>query len=244
MSTSNDQEAVSGPTRALQETYLNSLQARQNYLDVVTGGAASNTTKEAAHADLHSTTLKWFEAIRPYLEEYDDLEYFWDEVELWPVGYKQVEGVFCAFCEDGFERSDELRPGVMCPNCGEGVLEPREFVKTNETGEPEYEYATGLKTLDGHEGRTQTVTREVNMTCRTRTMTKEVPIRLKPKRLLRACHEIDKAADRLDLLADVAKNVPQTEITTETIEGFQEQIKKIVEEAEAGVEEATGVGDE
>lgn len=238
---SSSEEAVSGPTRALQDCYLNSLQARHSYLNVVTGGASDAQTREAAHAELHSTTMQWFEALQPYLEEYDDLEHFWAEVELWPTDYETKPVAFCHKCESGWEETDDTQPGFTCPGCGDGVLQREEVLETNKSGDPQYTYATGLKTLNQYEGRTRTVTETVNMTCRQRTVERTVPVRLKPKRLLRACHELDKAGDRLDLLADVAKNIPKTEITKETIDAFKDRIQQVVKEAKEGIEETSGV---
>ncbi len=228
---SSDDDAPGRGTNTLLQLYVQSLDARIQFVESAAAGMTA-AEREAHHANLHSSILAWWEALWPYLEERDDMERWREEVRLWPKGPVIIRVLHCQQCEQFYEwRSDgNLFPGADCPICGPGFVRPTEVYDRTEEGKINYEWARGLDTLDGWQNRTTTVTKEKG-TFRKKTVVEEKPVRLPPEVLFRVGRHLDKAAERLDLLADVETEVPKTELDMETIENFQATVQEIVQEA-------------
>jgi hypothetical protein len=231
---------VGQPEAALQTAYLNSLDARKRWIEAAAAGVQTSQ-REQLHAELHAKTLAWWDALRPFLEDRDDMERFWDRVELWPVGVKSRRILYCDACDTGFDPDEsllEVEDG--CPKCGQTKVEETAIPQRDENGQVIYEHQRGLKSLEEWIDKTVVVEREVG-TFRKKTVTEEQPQRLKPELLLRVGWLLDQAAEKLDLIADVKKEVPVTEVDQDTIDEFRDRIKEVMGEVDEGTGAAAGL---
>lgn len=224
--------SVPRPRRALERAYLESLEARFLWLEEASKGFPT-ATREELHGILHAKTMSWFEALYPFLSDREQVEKYWEDVELWPLGYKTevVDGVECPDCDHQEPATETVQPGDVCLNCGDTYLDgiALEVVVQDDDGEPVIEYERGLQTLEEWQDRTTTETYTVG-TFQTKTRTVERPVRLTPDILLRANRLLDQAAEKLGLLADVEISVPTTEVDEETLADARDHIEQIVEE--------------
>jgi len=237
MSSTNTEDNRSPPKRALQQAYLECFQARLDWVELNANGANEDIL-ERAHAQLHAKTFSWYEALQPYLEEFDALDYFWNEVDLLQRP-KTFYAWRCDTCGDGalLESNKYGENGDICLDCGKGQVTLHEFYEKDDDGEQVYEtILKGLQSVDGWQ-QEYDVVEERQGKANPKTVRHRVPRRLKPELLQRIARELDKAADRIDLIADVKKDVPKTEITKDTIEGFRERVQEVVVGALTGDEQ-------
>lgn len=207
-------------TRAVTDAYVKSLQARWAFLGATSTGFSS-AEREQLHAQLHSTTLQWYEVLYKHLANRDDMTRYWEDAPLIRKQPKTKPALGCTECNAVYGFDEEIadqRPSPTCPACGVGVVQQTQAYVTDDDGTLEYEWERGLQLLDEYQGRTRTVTRTEG-TFQKREVTEEVPVRLAPRVLIRAARHLDAAANDLDLLESVESELPHETLTYEKATG-------------------------
>jgi len=212
-----DDQPVGQVTKELHKAYRDSLVARKRWVGV-NSRVYDEDLRDELHADLHETTMGWFEALLPYLASNDAVEEEWEDVRLWKKGVVHEPRLVCQSCETVYNPKDV--ESVVCPNC-ESEFQRRDLPVTDENGTPVYEWVTGLQTLTEWCDRTEVVQKKMGK-FKPKTKTEVRPLRLSPDNLLRIARLLDKCADDLGLLATVSSSTPRTELTDEMIEEVEE----------------------
>lgn len=202
-----DPESVPGG-REIREAYKRSLQARQEYRRAV-----GSDVEGWAHQQLHDATMDYFDALRPLLQSANATSDLWEGVELWPVDYVTEPVAGCPDC--GFSSDDLSHTGALCPDCEAaddreaGILQRMAMPVRGEDGQPEFEYATGLQTLDDlrldvevHE----TEYSDALGSSTSRTVQKRL---LEPEQLIAVLDALDEAMQQLDLLVNIDDTLPK-----------------------------------
>lgn len=196
------------PRTSLRQAYEKCLQARRQWMSV-RGRTADDEVREEAHADLHETTMAWFEALVPYIAERPgEVKQLWESAPLYPLEPKLTQGLKCGDeenCGAAYHRAGDdddrgLAPGDQCPACGM-PLEPAEVPDVDDEGRVLYTWACGLKRLSNWSNKTETKHVDGGEWS-TETETIEVPKRLNPTVLMRAARYLDLAAEECGLLED------------------------------------------
>lgn len=233
------------PSRTIEEAYYEAVEARRQYIDYADDG--DERLEHALHHQLHKAVIKYFEVLHHQLETKQKVREYWETKPLYQTGWQTNTALFCSQKEAcGFtiwadhEQADRLHPGATCPRCGEGFLDDDEAYVTDEAGEPEPEYARGLLHLEDWYYRPTTDQSTRHGYLGVRTVTERSQQLLPVSVLFRAARYLDEAADELELLVEVNDDVPEAELTIDTMERFQERLGELVNAAE----EEDGDGDE
>lgn len=180
------------------------LEARHSYLFHRSLGAASEANQEALHANLHTSVMTVWEALRPHAVSASQgrVTELWEDVKLWPIQQKREH---VTECDDCGGRLEGLQRGDACPECG-GEVVINSYPVTNAAGDPEYVYECGLASLHKHQGREEVHTVKTgNFNQETKTVRR--PQRLRPEYLFRAARLLDELAVELNIIAPEAKPV-------------------------------------
>lgn len=203
---------------SLRRSYERCLEARRQWISV-RGRTSDDEVREAAHADLHETTLSWFEALVPYISERPgEVKQLWESAPLWPEepATQTIDALLCPSDECGavYERREGggLEIAEECPACGERLhAGDAEVTVTTDEGRTMWEWACGLKRLASWTNETETVERTGGKWSTEREVV-EVPKRLDPDVLLRAARFLDLAAEECGLLEETDRALPTAEL--------------------------------
>jgi len=212
---SDDQQPGGG--RSIREAYQNCLIARRQWMSV-RGRTSRGDAREDAHADLHETTLAWFETLVPYIAERPgEVKQLWESAPLYPIQKQTVDVLGCEDC--GFfvrldsDDAEERAVGDPCPTqaCPTGALGEFQIVDQDDEGNELFEWACGLKRLSSWTNRTETVQVDSGQ-WETDSNTVERPKRLDPSVLMRAARYLDLAAEEAGLLEESDRALPTGEL--------------------------------
>lgn len=210
MATKGSGEQVRAPATAVEKAYIRSLQARQNYIEVGSV-VADDGTLDDLHAELHASTMGWYEALYPHMHERPgEVGDYWHEAPLWPTERATESAPYCPSCELVFQ-TEAVSVDDICVECGDTYLVERPVPATDDDGRDLYEWTVGLKSLESWYRETETTT-ERSGTFRPKTKTVEIPHRLRPEVLFRIARYLDKAAEEMDLLANTSEALPLGEL--------------------------------
>lgn len=232
-----DDDHTSRPGRAIEQAYLNCLEARLQWLRSQSAGMDPDQ-RETLHANLHTQVLAWFESLYKHLSSRDDLTKYWDDVRLWRREPVTNTGLQCPDC-GAWQDPNNVPVGGICTTCNTEGVQRQQF-HVHDDGDPQYKWQTGLKTLEDWQGRTTTITRKEG-TFRPTTKTYDVPERLKPTILFRAARYLDESAAKIGLLEDVDKEVTRTEVDQELVSEFHDRLQSVMDEVEHGTGAAAGM---
>jgi hypothetical protein len=180
------------------------LDARRDYQYHVNLGQSSRASEEALHANLQTSVMATWEALRPYAvgSSQSKVVTLWEDSKLWPTE-RQVEYVpICRTCRE--ERAG-LEAGDICPQCS-GTIEYQAAPKRDEEGNILYNYATGLGNLGDYQGQTEEMVVERG-TFKPQREVVERPVRLRPEYLFRAARLLDELAKELNIIGEEANPV-------------------------------------
>jgi hypothetical protein len=195
----------------ISEAYERCLAARRLWLSV-RNRTAQEAPRERAHAELHESTLAWFEALVPYIAERPgEVKQLWESAPLWPEA-PLTEQVWA--CPNGHVHERDGHPdldgGDPCPECP-ALVEPTEQHVRDENGRPLYEWACGVKRLANWQDKTER--QEVNGgEWSAETQVIEVPQRLDATILMRAARYLDLCAEECGLLEETDRALAVGEI--------------------------------
>lgn len=180
------------------------LQARRDYAHYQNLGSASGASEEALHANLQTSVMAVWEALRPYAVDHSSgrIEHIWTEAKLWPTSRKVRHIPVCQNCS---EVRQGLQRGEACPECRTAIDYRTEYI-TDDEGEPVCEYKRGVKSLYEYQGQTEVVQKTVG-TYKPKTKTVERPVRLKPEYLFRAARLLDELASELNIIGEEASPI-------------------------------------
>lgn len=208
---SDGQQQKSLPLATFHDAYSECLQARRRWHEM-NARFVDDAAREAAHADLQSAVMYYFEALEPYMsQQKGKVQNYWQRAPLWKVGPVTVPAPTCKACGVGFDADGELAPGDVCPACQDARLAEGEVYVEDKHGRIQYHWQQGLRTLLEWSGDTKK-SREVVGKFKRREATQERPQRLKPEVLIRISRLLDEVASELNLLAEVKKYTPRTKV--------------------------------
>lgn len=216
MSSKSDGQKPGGG-RSIREAYQNCLLARRQWMSV-RGRTSRGDAREDAHADLHETTLAWFETLVPYIAERPgEVKQLWESAPLYPIREKTTPVLGCDDCgwyvPSDSDDADDVSVGDACPvrECATGAIGTHDLVERDDDGNVLYEWACGLKRLSSWTNRTETVEVDSGQ-WETDSNTVERPQRLDPTVLMRAARYLDLAAEEAGLLEESDRALPTGEL--------------------------------
>jgi len=182
----------------IRQEYRASLEVRSKFRERL-----GDPSQSLIHEQLHEVTLRYYDALRPLLKSANATDDLWEERELWPIGPELTKVAKCPDCGAEYSAGDA---GKICSQCSDGdtgpVLEGQDVQAIDENGQPKYQYARGLQTLDqlrlGTNEYSETYTDALGTHTR-RQVQKQL---IDPPKLFQLLDLLDEAMEALDLLEE------------------------------------------